>query len=268
MMMLKENTRLAGLCYMIISKRQGEPLMNFEDLHELVRAELAHRIGRGDLTGTELARRSGFKQAHISNFLNGKRALSLGGLDRVLAAQGLTVDQILPLDLSAAADGANAVQSRTASDPVEAVPLVSLSTAMEDAEVRPEAVIETVPVAASRLAECRARASSKRSGWQRFVAIRADAQQAAAMEPMIAAGATVVLDRHYNSLAPYRAHQRTLLAVRSGAGLALRFVDFDEGRLILRPLALAFPVQLVAPAAQETPADYIVGRVCLVLSEL
>ena len=243
-------------------RRRGEPPMNFEDLHELVRAELAHRIDRGGLTGSELARRSGFKQAHVSNFLNGKRALSLGGLDRVLAALSLTVDQILPLDMSAAAE------FRTAPDPVAAVPLVSPSVAMEDAEVRPEAVIETVPVAASRLAECRARASSKRSGWQRFVAIRVDAQQAAAMEPMIAAGATVVLDRHYNSLAPYRAHQRTLLAVRSGAGLALRFVDLDEGRLILRPLALAFPVQLVAPTAQETPADYIVGRVCLVLSEL
>jgi hypothetical protein len=82
----------------------------------------------------------------------------------------------------------------------------------------------------------------------------------------------VVIDRHYNSLAPYRARRRTLYAVRAGGGLALRFVDFDSasdaGRLILRPLALEFPVQLVEVGEGETPGDYIVGRVCLVVSEL
>jgi hypothetical protein len=57
-------------------------------------------------------------------------------------------------------------------------------------------------------------------------------------------------------------------AVRCGAGLVLRFVEFDDGRLILRPLSLAFPVQLLALGSHETPADFIVGRVCLVVSEL
>jgi hypothetical protein len=36
-------------------------------------------------------------------FLNKKRALSLEGLDRVMEAQGLTVEQILPVDLVAGA---------------------------------------------------------------------------------------------------------------------------------------------------------------------
>ena len=44
--------------------------------------------------------------------------------------------------------------------------------------------------------------------------------------------------------------------------------DFDEGRLILRPYSRDFPVQLLPLATHETPADYIVGRVCLVFSEL
>jgi hypothetical protein len=64
------------------------------------------------------------------------------------------------------------------------------------------------------------------------------------------------------------AHQPTLYAVRSGAALQLRFVDFDEGRLILRPYSRAFPVQLIPLASHESPADYLVGRVCLVFSEL
>src|SRR6202020_3113794 len=83
-------------------RRQENDTMNFQDLHELLRIELLRRIELGSLTGSSLARQAGYRQAHISNFLNRKRALSLEGLDRVLAAQNLTVDQILPLDLSAA----------------------------------------------------------------------------------------------------------------------------------------------------------------------
>ncbi|HEV2618520.1 MAG TPA: S24 family peptidase [Acidobacteriaceae bacterium] len=236
--------------------------MTFEDLHEFLRLELLRRIDRGLLTGVTIARQAGFRQAHISNFLNRKRALSLSGLDRVLASQNLTVSQIMPVELSASSDGA------LAEGAMEAVPLVSSSTAMEDAVVRAGSMIEAIHVAASQLGNCRSRPSPKFAGWQRFVAVRADAQQAAAMEPMIQPGATLVIDRHYNSLAPYRAHHRTLYAVRSGLGLALRFLDFDEGRLILRPLSPEFPVQLLAPTAHEAPADYIVGRVCLLISEL
>jgi len=85
---------------------------------------------------------------------------------------------------------------------------------------------------------------------------------------MLAADSIVVLDRHYNTLAPYRAQQKTLYAVRSGAGLALRFVEFEDGRLVLRPLSVAFPVQLIPLGEDETPGDYLVGRVCVILSEL
>jgi hypothetical protein len=236
--------------------------MNFQDLHELLRLESLRRIEGGTLSGSTLARQAGFRQAHISNFLNRKRALSLPGLDRVLAAQNLSVDQIMPVELSAAASANPAIDS------IEAIPVVSPSTAMDVAVVRPEAVIETIHVSASRLQDNRSRLSPKYAKWQRFVAVRADEQQAAAMDPMISVGASVVLDRHYNSLAPYRAQQRTLYAMRAGAGLVLRYVEFDGGNLILRPLALNFPVQLLGLGGNKTPADYIVGRVCLVVSEL
>jgi hypothetical protein len=238
--------------------------MNFQDLHELLRVELVRRIELGALTGTGLARQAGFRQAHISNFLNRKRALSLEGLDRVLAAQHLSVEEILPLELGAG----EPLPAIDPTDPIDAIPVVSPSTAMDDAVIRAASVVETIHVPASRLQDDRSRPSPKFAHWQRFLAIRADAQQAAAMEPMITVGAIVVLDRHYNSLAPYRAHQKTLYAVRCGAGLVLRYLEFDDGRLILRPLSPAFPVQLLALGSHETPADYIVGRVCLVISEL
>lgn len=236
--------------------------MNFQDLHELLRLELVRRIERGTLTGSRLASQAGFQQAHISNFLNRKRALSLEGLDRVLASQNLTIDQILPLDLAAAAA---VPQVR---EPIDIVPVVSSSVAMDDARVAEAAVIETIQVSASRLHDNRARPSTKHAHWQRFLAIRADAQQSAAMQPLLAPGAIAVLDRHYNSLAPYRAQQPTLYAVRCGATLLLRYVDFDEGHLILRPYSREFPVQLVRLGSHESPADYIVGRVCLLFSEL
>lgn len=235
--------------------------MNFQELHELLRLELVRRIERGSLTGRRLASQAGFQQAHISNFLNGRRSLSLEGLDRVLAAQHLTVNQLLPVDLAAAA-------ATPSSEPVETVPVVSPSAAMDEARVAEGSIIETVQVSASRLYDNRARSAGKRARWQRFVAVRADAQQSAAMEPLLPPGAIAVLDRHYNSLAPYRAQQPTLYAVRSGAVLLLRFVDFNEGRLILRPYSRDFPVQLLTPSAHESPADYLVGRVCMVFAEL
>ena len=232
--------------------------MNFQDLHELLRQEIQRRIERGSLTGTGLARQAGFRQAHISNFLHRRRALSLEGLDRVMAAQSLGIEQILPLELNA---GEVAAEMRA---PVDTIPVVSATAAMDEAVIRPEQVIETLQIAASRLDDNRSRTTPRQAGWQRFVAIRADAQQSGAMEPVIGTGALVVLDRHYNSLAPYRAQQRTMYAVRCGAGLVLRYLEFDDGKLILRPLSQAFPVQLLGLGSHESPADYIVGRVCLV----
>jgi hypothetical protein len=209
----------------------------------------------------DLSDASRLTKAHISNFLNRKRALSLEGLDRVLESQNLTIEQILPLELTAA----SAPQQ---TNPIEVVPVVSASVAMDEARIHPSAVIETIQVSASRLHDNRSRPSTKHAHWDRFLAIRADAQQAAAMEPVLVPGAIAVLDRHYNSLAPYRAHQPALYAVRYGASLVLRFVDFDEGRLILRPYSREFPVQLLPLANHESPADYLIGRVCFVLSEL
>jgi transcriptional regulator with XRE-family HTH domain len=235
--------------------------MNFQDLHEQLRLELLRRIERGTLTGTRLAQQTGFQQAHISNFLNGKRSLSLDGLDRVLAAQNLSIDQILPMDLEASAAPVN-------HEPTEIVPVVTASAALDEARLSPGAIIETIHISATRLADNRARPSPKSLHLQRFVAVRADAQQAACMEPVLAPGTIAVIDRHYNSLAPYRAQQPTLYAVRYGNALLFRFVDFDQNCLILRPQAASCAAQLLLLAPNETPADYLVGRVCLLFFEL
>jgi hypothetical protein len=139
---------------------------------------------------------------------------------------------------------------------------------MDEPQIRPALAIETVYIARSRLDGNRSQPAAHRAHWQRFVALRAGGADAAAMDPVVPAGATVVVDRHYTSLAPHRAQQRNLYAVRTGAGLALRYVDLDGGTLILRPLSAGFAVQLVALGPRDRPEDAIVGRVCLVLAEL
>ena len=69
--------------------------MKFRVLQDNLRKALWERIDQGDLTGLRLARQTGFKQAHISNFLNKKRGLSLEGMDKVLAVQHLSVLDLL-----------------------------------------------------------------------------------------------------------------------------------------------------------------------------
>jgi hypothetical protein len=181
-----------------------------------------------------------------------------------MEAQNLSIEQILPVDLAASA----APLAAEAAETVEEIPIVSPSAAMDDTSVAASEVIETVPVVAARLKENRTRPAPRRTQWERFVAVRVDAQQAAAMAPVLAAGALAVIDRHYNSLAPYRASQPNIYAVRSGAMLLLRYVDFDERHLILRPFLREFPVQLIGLREDESPADYLVGRVCLVVAEV
>src|SRR5437879_11495894 len=69
--------------------------MKFKSLQENLRKTLWGRIDEGDLTGLRLAEQTGFKQAHISNFLNRKRSLSLEGMDRVLGVQHLSILDLL-----------------------------------------------------------------------------------------------------------------------------------------------------------------------------
>src|SRR3954471_11474377 len=69
--------------------------MNATALQEELRRALLERVRSKKLTGLALAKQTGFEQAYISNFLNRKRSLSLEGMDRILAAQKLSVYDLL-----------------------------------------------------------------------------------------------------------------------------------------------------------------------------
>jgi len=236
--------------------------MNFNDLHENLRLEILRRIDRGTLSGSTLARATGFQQAHISNFINRKRLLSLDGLDRVLKAQNMTVLDILPADNSAFLSNHNKPVSM-----FHTVAVVTHSAAAYTPRIQSTDIMESVEIPDTVLHLTRSSPSPGRTSWQRFVAIRVDARQAAAMDPLLRTDLIAVIDRHYNSFAKYRSQLPTIYAVSDASSLHLCFLEFDANRLIVRPSNHQQPVHLVELSSGEKPSDRIVGRICYVLSE-
>lgn len=235
--------------------------MNFTQMHERLRLELLRRIRRGTLSVSLLARQTGFGQPHLSNYLHCRRQLSLEALDRILAAQKMMVDDLLPAERAR-----EEVIRETES---LAVPLVTHAAALFEPNIRPTAIQEMVRLPAHLLQSMRERTSTaRRRGWERFVAVRIPAEDAVAMQPLIQPEAVVLLDRHYTSTAAYRADRPTLYAVRRDARLLIRSLDFAAGRLILRPHNLDVPVELLEADPDELPGDLITGRVGLIVSEL
>jgi hypothetical protein len=234
--------------------------MNLTQLHERLRLELLRRIQRGTLSVSLLARLTGFGQAHLSNFLHCKRQLSLEAMDRILAAQHLTVADLLPV--------LGRVDVWPEAENGSAVPVVSHATAVFEAMIRPSVVQSILQMPAVALQSIHPRASSSRRAWQRFVAVRVQPSDALAMEPLVLPDAIALIDRHYNSLVPYRPNRPNLYAVRQNSHLTLRYVEFLSNRLMLRPLSTAYAVQLVEVEADESPCERLVGRVALILNEL
>ena len=220
--------------------------------------ELIRRIDRELVTAASIARQAGLQQPHISNFLRSKRRLSLPALDRVMAALSLSVEDLLtPSGPGAAAPPAP-----------DSVPLVSQSAAMHDDLIAPVAASERIGLPAGSLDDLRPKQAFRRRDWQRFVAVGVTPAQAQPMEPILAANNIVVIDRHYNSLVDHRPPQLNIYAVRVDNALSFRYVSFAANRLILRPHSLAFPVQLIEIEPHRSPADFIVGRICVSIVRL
>jgi hypothetical protein len=230
--------------------------MNMTQIHEHLRVELLRRIQRGTLSVSLLSRQTGFGKSHLSNFLHCRRQLSLEGMDRMLAAQHMAAEDLLELGIAQAPD---AMESNS-------VPVVSHSTALFEPYVRPTAVQMMLQLPPGALRSLRSRAVATRRAWQRFVAIRVDRFEAQPMDPMLHSNALAVIDRHYNSLIPYQPNRPNLYAVRNGARLAVRYADFTATRLVLRPLNMAFPVDLIEIGSDVSPGEFIAGRVVLTIN--
>ncbi len=236
------------------------PHMNFTQMHERLRLELLRRIQRGTLSVSLLARQTGFGQAHLSNFLHSRRQLSLEALDRVLASQHLAAPDLLPVIHHSGDSPAERESS--------SVPIVSHASALFEPFIRPTAVHSLLRLPSGVLQSLHTRVSPSRRAWQRFVAVRIPPADALAMDPLVLPEAIVLIDRHYNSLAPYRPSRPGVYAVRHGAHLTLRYLDFLSNRLVLRPHNIAFPVDVIQLEPGEAVGDLIAGRIALIVNEL
>jgi hypothetical protein len=237
--------------------------MNFTQLQERLRLELLRRIDRGSVNGALLARQTGFRPSHISNFLRRRRTLSLGGLDRLLAAQMLTVGDLLALE-----DMPSPQRETTSSITHMAVPVVAPAAAIHDAVPASSATLDLLQLPVGVLEQMRSRRATSRRGWSRFVSVRVTRPQAIGMQPVLPPETIAVIDRHYNSPVSYQPPQPSVFAVRVGNALQFRLAEFESNRLILRPLELNHPVQLLALGPHEMPSDLIVGRVCLTIAPI
>jgi len=234
--------------------------MKFKVLQENLRKTLWGRIEDGDLTGLRLAELTGFKQAHISNFLNRKRGLSIEGMDRVLNVQHLSV-----LDLLDPGEINKRASIRPPSDDeFENVFLVDGATAATEARIMSMNVKEIMKFKKSFLRRLRSEMEGDRRKWERFVVMRIDGREGMSMYPRLLPGATVLLDRHYNSLKPYRKNESNMYAVNRKGTCTVKYVELTHAQLVLRPHNQAYPIEVIPVEAGQTAHDYLIGRVCYV----
>jgi hypothetical protein len=232
--------------------------MKFRVLQDNLRNTLWERIDEGDLTGLRLAQQTGFKQAHISNFLNKKRGLSLEGMDKVLAVQHLSVLDLLdPGEVNKRAS-----ILPPSGDEFENVLLADGKVAATHPLITSMHVKEILKFKKSFLRKLKAETVGDRENWERFVLIKVDGREGMSMYPRLLPGATVLLDRHYNSLKPYRKGEFNMYAVLKDGACTVKYVEVAGNHLILRPHNQAYPIEVMAMEEGKTAADYLVGRVC------
>jgi SOS-response transcriptional repressor LexA len=237
--------------------------MKFKALQENLRKALWKRMESKELTQMRLADQTGFKQAHISNFLNRKRQLSLDGLDKVLTVQHISVLDLLD---------PNEINKRASilppsEDDFENVLLVEGRVAAGEPLVTNEDVVEILKFKKTFLKRLRADMAAARDDWRRFVLVKVDERDGMSMFPRLLPGSTVLIDRHYNSLAPYRKNDKNMYAVRKDGGVTIKYVEQDGNNLVLRPHNHDYPSSVIDIEEGKTVADFIVGRVCHVAIE-
>ncbi len=256
--------------------------MSFVGLQDNLRKELRKRIDAGELTGMELARRTGFTQAHISNFLNKKRGLKLSALDKMVKAVGMTLYDLLNPHEVAKVAAVSRSAGTGKDEEYEVAPLVEGSIAAGSEVIVNEEVKELLKFRRSFLQRLRAevaavpsRSGAGRKNWTRFVLINVDQKEGLSMWPRVGPGATLLIDRHYNSLRPYHKGERNLYAVRKGDGCTVKYVELREdavgasgGLLVLRPHNQDYPVEVLRIEEGQTYADLIIGRVAHVAAEM
>ncbi len=102
----------------------------------------------------------------------------------------------------------------------------------------------------------------------RFLLYKASDDDGAAMYPRVVPRATLLIDRHYNSLRSYRRGDTNMYVVAKGQSVLVRNVEITGKQLTLRPQVNTEPLDFVPIESGRSYGDYIVGRVCHVSIEM
>jgi hypothetical protein len=236
-------------------------MVDFVRLNDQLREAVSARIATRQLTGLSLARKAGFRQAHISNFLHQRRGLSLDGMDRILSVLGISVIDLIP------AGELSAHLPKDANDrEYEGVALVDAATLM-DPQPQLQRIREQLKFKRSFLRRLRPDPVTPRSSWVRFLLFKASDDDGAAMHPRVLPRATLLIDRHYNSLRAYRRGDTNMFAVLKKDSVLIRYVEITGKQLTLRPESNTHPLDFIPIESGRSYGDYILGRVCHVSIE-
>lgn len=234
--------------------------MLIADLHERIRQYVLATINSGQLTQRALAEMIGVRQAHISNFLHGRRGLSIAGMDALLGVLGIDVEDLLSMS----------DQTRPLKDcsiALENVPLIQLRAAMHPTFGHDD-ILGELAYTKTLLRLSKANFTEKRTAWVRFIAVRADATLAESMYPRFENGSVLLVDRHYCTLAEYRKGEPNLYLIRKGERLMVRWIEMQGSNLCLRPESSDCPLDFISLNKRYPPTSCIVGRVVHIGTEL
>ncbi len=184
-------------------------------------------------------------------------------MDKVLSVQHLSVLDLLdPAEVNKRAS-----ILPPSPDDFENVLLTDPSTAATQPLITADRVLEILKFRKSFLRKLKPEIEGDRSSWHRFVLIKLDPKDAASMLPRLVPGSTLLLDRHYNSLKPYRKGELNLYAVLKNDNCVVRYVELAENNLILRPHSQSAPVEFLPIPDRKSPSDYLVGRIAQIAME-
>jgi SOS-response transcriptional repressor LexA len=234
--------------------------MFIADLQESLRQHVLATIKSRQITQCALAEMIGMRQAHISNFVRGRRGFSIDGMDSILKALGLNARQLIAMTEQTRV-------RKASSSAIESVALIHLRAAMRPIFAEDEVQGE-IGFTKALLRRVKAVAPDARKLWVRFAAVKADKRLSAPMNPRIENGSVLLIDRHYCSLVAYRKAEPNLYLIRKGDSLMVRRIEVQGRQLWLRPENVAYPLESINVEPKKPLESCIVGRVAHVATEI
>lgn len=238
--------------------------IDFRGLQERLRERLLAHIHAGELTGLQLARATGFQQAHVSNFLNRKRGLSLEAMDAMLRAADIRLDELVN------AAGMQRRRSRGNSgngDGFVSIPIVRdencLATQVPNPGPR-----DTLKVASAMVQKFRPAMHTPRPHWQRYIALRVSTEDVQAMSPRLSRNTVAVVDRHHNAVAESHAAERPMYLLKGRSGVQIRYIEVAGLFVVARPENCEYPCEVLGSRSDADTHAAVIGRLCLLQVQL